>query len=212
MNPTQPQPGQPQPPASPQTYLDQIAPHTSKKQLLKPGPRLLIFIGALLVLLMIILAVTVNIVTTNQRRPLQQLAARLTATSTVTEKAKANLKSSQLRSLNSNLSLYLTDTNGDVGAPLLAAGVNTSKISDSITKSETDEANAIIARLEEARLNVAYDTTYAREMAHQLETLMILMKQIYSSTSNVELKTFLTNAYTNLEPTQKAFADFNPRS
>jgi len=204
MNPTQPQPT-PTPP--PLTYLDQIAPQAPKKQVFKPGLRLVIIIAIALVVLVSILSIVVTSISTGQRRPMQQLAARLESTATVVDGAQKSLKSSQLRSLNSNLDIYLTDTNREIGAPLLAAGVNTAKISDSIKEKES--STELASRLEDARLNAIYDRTYAREMTYLLDTILTLMKQIYSSTSNEELKAFLTAAYTNLQPTQKSFSEFD---
>jgi hypothetical protein len=149
----------------------------------------------------------VNSVTTAQRAPLQHLAARLASTTTVVANAQSNIKSSDLRSLNSNLGIYLANTNRDIAAPLLSAGVNISNIPDSVTKAES--STALTARLEDDRLNAVYDNQYAVEMAYQLDTILNLMQQIKESTGNAQLKNFLASAYTNLQPTQKAFADYN---
>jgi len=204
MYPEQPQPFQTPPPPD---YLNQIAPQTNTKKFFTPSPKLFAIIGGILVLLVIILSITVNAIAGGQRQPLQQLAARLSSTETVVNDAQQHLKSSQLRSLNSNLKIYLTNTNRDVAAPLLSAGVNTAKLSESVVAAES--TTKLSETLENARLNVDYDRTYAREMAYRLDTILILMQKIYSSTNNSSLKTFLQSAYSNLEPTQKEFADFN---
>jgi hypothetical protein len=201
-------PEQPRPP-QPVDYLNQIAPHTPKRRLpsFRPGPRLFAIIGAALIILIIIISIVVNSVTTAQRAPLQHLAARLASTTTVVANAQSNIKSSDLRSLNSNLGIYLANTNRDIAAPLLSAGVNISNIPDSVTKAES--STALTARLEDDRLNAVYDNQYAVEMAYQLDTILNLMQQIKESTGNAQLKNFLASAYTNLQPTQKAFADYN---
>lgn len=165
-------------------------------------------IGGALVVLVIILAVIVGNITGAKRDPLEHLSARLTATQTVVAAAQPNLKSSELRSLNSNLNLYMTNTNRDITAPLTSAGINVKKLSKSIVASES--TTDLSARLEDARLNAVFDRTYSREMAYQLGTLMTLMNQIYKSTNNAQLKTFLESAYTNLKPTQESFANFTP--
>lgn len=205
MNPDSPQPNPPVP--SSVDYLNQIAPKQQKKSPLSGGPRLLIIIGALLVIVVVIVAIVLNVISQSTQRPLEQLAARLTSTQTIVASAKANLKSSELRGLNSNLGLYLTNTNRDISKPLLSAGVNTEKLDKNILSEES--ATPILDRLEDARLNAVYDRTYAREMAYQLETLITLMKQIYSNSGNKDLKAFLQTTYASLEPTQKAFAEFN---
>ncbi len=194
-------------PTPPPDYLNQIAPQQPKRPKLTFGPKLIALIGGILVIIVIIISVTVNIMVQNGRQPLQKLSARLDATATVVSDAQDTLRSSQLRSLNSSLSLYLTDINRDIATPLQSAGVNVDKIDEKITSQESP--TALTTRLEDARLNAIYDRTYAREMAYQLDTLITLMKEIIASTSNSQLKTFLESTYPKLEPTQTGFADFN---
>lgn len=200
----------PTPPIPPPDYLNQIAPRAPKVLPFKLGPKLFIIIGAIIVILVSIIAITLNVVRSAQQEPLQKLSARLTATQTIVDDAQANLKSSQLRSLNSNLAIYLTNTTRDIGAPLLASGVNIAKLPESVVKAESGDA--IATRLEDARLNAVLDRTYAREMTYQLSTILTLMKQIRDLTSSTDLKTFLDTAITNLQPTQASFADFDAAS
>jgi hypothetical protein len=190
----------------PTDYLNQIAPLVPKKPLFSFGIKQIIMIGAILVVLVIILSVIVTNIASNSRSPLEHLSARLTATQTVANSAQANLKSSELRSLNSNLKLYLTNTNRDIAAPLLSASVNTLKLDKNIVTIES--IAGMSARLEDARLNGVFDRTYAREMTFQLGQTMTLMEQIYSSTNNPKLKTFLQSAYSSLKPTQESFTNF----
>lgn len=200
----------PTPPTPPPDYLNQIAPQAPRALPFKVGPKLFIIIGVVLVLLVSIIAITLNTVNSAQQEPLQTLSARLTTTQTIVNDAQANLKSSQLRSLNSNLAIYLTNTTRDMSEPLLNNGVNTEKLPDSVLKAESGDAMS--ARLEDARLNAVFDRTYAREMTYQLGTTLALMKQIRNSTSSPSLKTFLDTAITNLEPTQASFASFDAAS
>jgi len=196
----------PTPSQNPGDYLNQIAPQAPKKSVFTFGIKQLLIIGAALVLLVIILSVVVGALTGGKKEPLERLSARLTATQAIVTAAKPNLKSSELRSLNSNLDLYLTDTNREITAPLLSAGIDIKKLSKNIVASESTAD--LSTRLEDARLNAVFDRTYAREMAYQLGTLITLMSQTYNSTSNAELKTFLKSAYDNLKPTQESFANF----
>jgi predicted outer membrane protein len=199
--------GQPSAPTGlPTDYLNQIAPQAPKKPAFFFGIRRLVIIGAALVALVIVIAVVLGNISASKKDPLEHLSARLIATQAVVIAAQPNLKSSALRSLNSNLNLYMTNTNRDITAPLTAAGINIKSPNKSIVASES--TTALSARLEDARLNAVFDRTYAREMTYQLSTLMTLMNQIYTSTSNVGLKTFLKSAYDNLKPTQSSFANF----
>lgn len=199
----QPQP-QPQPNLS-VDYLNQIAPQAPKRKIPLSKTQLIIFgvLGVLFIVVMILVAVVGG----GGTKPLQQLAARLQSTETIVTDAASKIKSSQMRALNSNLKIYLTNTNRDIAAPLAAVGVDVGKLDEDVMTKEA--GTDVTDRLENARLNATYDRTYAGEIAHRLETIVILMRQIQTSTSNQSLKTFLTDALTNLEPTQKDFADFN---
>lgn len=208
MNPNQPQsPPSPIPNPSSADYLNQIAPQTPRRSPFKVGPKLFLIIGGVLTLLVIILSISLNSIAAGQRQPLEKLAARLQSTETVVNDAQANLKSSQLRSLNSELKLFMANTNRDLSEPLKIAGVDVKKLSATTVKNEA--TTELTDRLEDARLNAVYDRTYAREMAYRLDTIITLMEQIYDTTTSTSLKTFLETTYKNLEPTQKAFSDFN---
>lgn len=206
-NPQNPQPGQ----GTSLDYLNQIAPTASKKALPFIGgplkPIHYIFAG-LIVLLVIVLIVSIaSNAGGGAKRKLEHLAARLSTTATIVEDAESRLKSTTLRTLNSNLKLSLANTNRDIVAPLARVGITTSKLPASVTEEEA--ATDVTNRLEDARLNAVYDSTYAREIAYQLDTTLTLMKDAYSSSKNEQVKSFLTTAYNNLEPTKEAFAEFN---
>lgn len=213
MYPDQPIPPTPQPPQQPFApasvdYLNQIAPQTPQKKPFSGLMKLIVILGVVVVIV-IIVAVVFNIINNSQRRPIEQLSARLLSTESIAKDAQLKLKSSQLRSANGNLQAYFTNTNRDLAAPLAAVNVDTKKLSEAVTKEEADLATGVDSRLEDARLNAIYDRTYAREMSYQLATLMALMQQVYGSTSNSALKQYLEGSYKNLEPLQKSFADFN---
>jgi hypothetical protein len=198
-------PNQQQPPTSAADYLNQISPQAPKKRFLGRKELIVASVLAALVLLVVILAVALN--AGGGTNTPKQLAARLISTQTIVDDAQSKLKSTELRTLNSNLSIYLTNTNRDIIEPLAAVKVDIKKIDKSITTAEA--GTDITARLEDARLNATYDRTYAREIAYQLEKIGALMRQLYTSTKSVKFKTFLDGAYTNLAPTQKAFETFN---
>lgn len=186
-------------------YLNQIAPTVTTKQ--RFSKIQLIIGGVLGSLVVIVIGLSLFLNLTRTPSSTQTLAARLISTEAVVNKAQPLLKSTELRTLNSNLNIYLTDTNRGIAEPLLKVKVDVSKLDKTIVAKESGEA--LTAKLEDARLNATYDRVYALEMAYQLETIMTLMQKIYSSTSSKTLKDFLEGAYKNLEPTQKSFEDFN---
>jgi hypothetical protein len=156
------------------------------------------------------MALAVGAFSTSKKEPLERLSVRLTATEKIAVEAQGNLKSSKLRSVNSNLKLYLTNTNRDIGAPLLAAGVTVAKLDKKVIVAES--TTALEGRLVDAKLNGVFDRTYAREMTFQLGTILTLLSETYNATSNPTLKAFLKSAYDNLKPTQESFANFSTSS
>lgn len=202
MYPNQPQP---QPQQTPIDYLNQIAPQAPKK--INFTRKQWMLIGGLGLVLLIAIIIIIAGSLSGNSKPTEQLAARLATTAKIASDAQAKLKSTDLRALNSNLKIYLTNTNRDIVAPLAESHINIKTLDKKIVADESGAA--MIAKLEDARLNAVYDNTYAHEMAYQLDTTMTLMKQIYNSTGNKDLKSFLDAAYTNLQPIQKQFASFN---
>jgi hypothetical protein len=201
--------GFPQPQQSPLDYLNQIAPQQAPKKPVFTGLRGIIIIGVILIVIVSILGLVLNIINSGNTLPAQQLGARLTSLQTIADAAQTNLKSSALRSTNSNLRIFLTNTNRDIATPLLAAEVDLEKLDKNVTAAETTRSEATTARLDDARLNAIYDRTYAREMAFELAALLSLMQQVYNGTSDPALRKYLDEVYKNLEPTQKSFADYN---
>lgn len=210
--PSQP-PQQPQqsgqPPVVPLNYLDQIAPQTQKKRLFDSGPKKLIIILAAAFLVVMTLVVIVNVIAGANRKPAEQLAARLISTQQIADNAQENLKTTSLRSLNSTLRVYFTNTNRDIAQPFATIDINPTKVSGSVASEEAALTSATEERLEDARLNAVFDRTYAREMEYQLATLLALMEQVYSSTGSGTLKEYLEESYDNLEPLHEQFAAFD---
>jgi predicted outer membrane protein len=200
MDPTQPQ----QP--LPSDYLNQIAPQAPKRKMVLTKKQLVV-VGGLVgaILLVIVLAIVVGL--SSNKNPLQQLAARLQSTQTIAASASTLINNSQLSALNSNLTIYLANTNRDIAVILLKENIDVKKLDGSIVTSES--GTDVTARLNDARLNAVYDSTYAREMAYRLNTIVALMSQIDESTHNKDLKTFLDSALINLKPTQQAFSNFS---
>lgn len=189
---------------TPTDYLEQIAPRTTKPGFAFNGkPMILAGIAAIVLLVIIIILGSMS----GNIKPTQRLAARLTTTASTVDYATDNIKSSALRALNSDLRLFLTNTVRDIGPILAKDGVKISNLDKKVLAAESN--TDMLARLEDARLNVDFDNTYAREMSYQLDMVLTLMKQIYSSTSSRSLKDFLTNSYTNLAQIQQEFSKFN---
>ena len=186
-------------------YLNQIAPEQPKQGMNNKLFFMLIGGGLLVAIIVGILALTSGSGGPTQK--MQTLAARMITLQTISSDAQKNIKSNQLRTTNSTLSLFLTNANRDIAEPLSKNGVDVKKIDKSIQTKEKGEK--LTAKLEDARLNATFDRIYASEMTYQLETTAALMKEIYTSTGSKSLKEFLEKTDDNLQPIKKQLADFN---
>lgn len=185
-------------------YLNQIAPDEKK-----PGMNnklfLMILGGALLVsaILVVVLASSSASVPSS----VQTLALRLETIQEIAKDSQKTIKSSELRGLNSNLEIYLTNANRDFAEPLAKNNIDLKKIDKDIIAKENGDK--LIAKLDDARLNATFDRTYASEISYQLDTISVLMEKSYKATSSTSLKEFLDGSNKDLQSLRKQFSEFN---
>jgi len=191
----------------PPNYLDEISPQTQKRSFVFGKTRLILALAILAVVIVIILSVVAGQIGNSRKEPWERLSVRLASTAEIVESSDGVIKNSQLRSTNSNLKISLTNTTRDLAGPLATIGIATKKIAPSVVSSESNAD--MLARLEDARLNAKYDSTYAREMSFQLANILTLLRQLYTASSNETNKKFLLTTYDNFEPVQKSLADFS---
>lgn len=189
-------------------YLNQISatpqkPGFDKKFLLLIGG------GLLLVIVLFIAVAVIGSISQGGASPqkLQTLYVRLETLGTISNEAKKQIKSNSLRATNASLVIFLTDANHDVVDPLGKSGVNVKKIDKSI--SQKFGGDELKQTLEEARLLATYDVVYAREMNYELETLQLLMKEIYDSTKSKSMKEFITSTDDSLVTIRKQLTEFS---
>lgn len=191
----------------PLDYLNQIAPQAPKKPIFVLNMRTVILGGVVAIILICILAGIGGAISNSQKEPWQRFSARLNATSAVVDGATGNIKSSQLRSVNSDLKLYLTNTRRDLAAPIAALGITADKLPEKIVASE--RGTGITERLEDGRLNAKYDSTYAREMTYQVATILSLLQELYSTNVGPQTKELVKAAYDNLLPSYNTLKQFS---
>lgn len=192
---------------TPLDYLNEIAPQAPKRPIFQLNLKTIIIGAVLAVVLISIIALVVGGIANGRKQPWETLSARLATTQSLADDATGKLKDSRIRSINSDLKLYLTNTRRDSATPLTRAGIDSAKLSPSVIAAESGAA--VSTRLEDARLNARFDSTYAREMSFQLATLLSLYQELYGSASQTETKTYLQGAYDNLAPIQKSFSDYS---
>lgn len=189
-------------------YLNQIAAPAPVKTL---NPLVIWgLIGGLLVLVVLVVVfVSAAAGGGNSSSSLASVGAKIDNLKTVSEGAQKNIQSGELRSLNGNLTLVLTNADRDMSEPLSAKKIKLSdKKNSDITKVNSD-FEALNNRLEDARLNAVYDRTYAREMTYALKTLHNDMGLLYKSTGSTSLKKALNTTDDNIEPLIDSFSRFN---
>lgn len=191
----------------PVDYLNQISSQPQKSGL--TNNKFFLLLGGLLVGVVIIAIILLALAGAagGPKEKMQILAARLQSLQTIASDAQKTIKSGQLRTTNSNLTIFLTNANRDIAEPLAEVDIDVSKLDEEIVAQESGEELA--ATLEDARLNAVYDRTYAREMSYQLDKLSVLIREIYNATNNTAFKTFLENTNTNLESLREQFSEFN---
>lgn len=198
-----------QPNPMPSNYLDQIA---TPQQ--KPGMGNKLFLGiiggALLLVIMLVVGMLLAGGGSSRAISTERLALRLQTLQKVAEDSHKNIKSSTLRSIDSNLTAYLVNANRDITEPLKAADIDIKKLDKKLVAEENGEE--LTASLEDARLNATFDRTYAREMSYQLETTATLMNSLYKTSKSKSLKAFLESSYKDIKSLQKQFSDFSASS
>ena len=192
---------------TPLDYLNQIAPQAPKKPLLKFTMRNVLLGALVAIVIVIIMGVVGSSLTLARVEPWERLSARLAATAKIVDASTGKIKNSQLRSINSDTKLYITNTQRDLAKQLAALSINSEKLPKSILASESGQAMA--TRLENGRLNAKYDSTYAREMTYRLATLLALLQQLYGTNVTKATKDSLKSWYDNLLPIYKSVSEFS---
>lgn len=186
-------------------YLNEIAPPAPK-----PGMSNKLFLFAIGGGLLLAIAVGLMLLTGGSDGPkekMQTLALRLQTLQTISSDSQKTIKSGELRSTNSNMSILLANANRDIVEPLAKNNVDAKKADKSIVSEESGEG--LKKTLEDARLNAVFDRTYAREMAFELDRVAALMKDIYTSSKSKALKEYLIETDKNLQPIKQQFNNFN---
>lgn len=196
-----------QQPQVPSDYLDQIAAPSSVKTV---NP--LILWGLIGGLLIAVVAVVLGVSSMNSgpsASSLTSVAARLSNLKAVTDDAQGKIQNSDLRTLNSSLTLSLANTNRDLTEPLKAQEINLKNKKNETVIATTKDLEELRGRLEDARLNAVYDRTYAREVLYELRTLRSDMEVLYKKTRSDELKSILSTADSNFLPVVEGLSNFN---
>jgi hypothetical protein len=191
----------------PLDYLNQIAPQAPKKPLFTWNLRTIIFAVLSGIALIILISSIAGGISGANKEPWQRMSARLDATTVLVNGATDYVKSSQLRSVNSDLKLYLTNTQRDFAVPFSQLDIDLEKLPEKIVLEEN--STGIAERLENGRLNARYDSTYAREMTYQVARILSQLQNLQATNVGPQTKATIKTAYDNLLPTYTTLSEFS---
>ena len=184
-------------------YLNQIAPPQPKSGLPKHGK----LIGVILAL-MLLLSVGIFIygtVTSTEEVSASDLALKLKTLELVARDSQEDLTSGELRSINSNLTIALTNASRDVGSFL---GEDGAKGLEKLAKENPDD-DKLRERLTDAELNAVMARTYPREMAYELDVILLMIDMLEKEYTDQEFIAFLDKTRDDIEPIYETLAEFN---
>ena len=163
-----------------------------------------VFVGGGILLALIIggilLAVSNN---GSLKDPLQRLTLRLQTLQSISNESRDIITNPDLSKINSDTSLLVTGSHASLDAPMDAAGRGNT--SDANKKLEADTAT--LTALRDAQLRGTYDDTYARVVAQKVDTIIVLLSEIYSKTNSRSLKEALNHEYNNFVSLKKDFTN-----
>ncbi len=203
------QPGQQIPPPQPEygiDYLNQIA--APVKRSVVPSPLVLAGIVGTGLLIIVGFALIVFNSAPSAVDKAAALKVRLTSLQQLASTSQQTLRDNDLRSTNAAFTLYLSNTLRDINDPVTAMGASAEAVVKPITATEAAHIKDIQTKFEEAKLNVMFDRTYAREMAYQIGVLGTMMTGVYKTTTSVSLKKALETSTASLEQSLESFQTF----
>lgn len=197
-------PGPQVPPGS--TYLDQIAGQPTVK---KMNPLILwVLIGGGILVLGLLVIFMLNLLKPKTPEQLTQFVYRVEALQELTGAQAKNIQSSKLVALDGNVNSILAGIQQE-GAPALAAqGVKKLALVPPKASAVALEYAEIASRLDDARLNAAFDRTYVREITYQLGRLRAEIQTIRTGTHSSTVLDFLSTSDSNLKPLEEAYSNY----
>lgn len=184
-------------------YLNQIASPVKQSKMPKHIGLIGIILGVML-LLTVALFIYGTLTATEETTP-GELAVRLETLEIVARESQENLSSGDLRSINSNLTLALTNATRDMNQFL---GEEGAKGIEKAAKANPD-GTELKKTLEDANLNAVMSRTYPREMGYELEVALLMIDELEQNTQNEAFITYLDKTRSDIEPIYDQLAAFN---
>lgn len=135
----------------------------------------------------------------------QRLQARLLSVQTMTENSHEHLTDTGLRNLNAETRLVLESDLATLSSDL---GLGDSEPSEEIAAQESDQAT--LDKLEEARLQGAYNEAYRSALATKLEATNALVSEIYDKSNDETVKATMEELFNHYADLQDRAAATKP--
>lgn len=187
------------------SFRDEVPPVPTKKKvpLFSFSPKLLIFIAAgigVVIIGVLLLTLTSG---SNPTSQMQRLSVRLETTLAITRDYHDSIENDDLRKLNSDLRILTQGSIAKLKEPLVTAGMN--GISGEIKADEADTAT--IQYLDKAKTGGNFDNIYARIIGQKIDTVTVLMQEIFDKTKSRQLKGTLSETYADFANIRKQVKD-----
>ncbi len=123
---------------------------------------------------------------------------------------QSKVKSSDLRSSSASLYAVLTNTGRDLNNYITEKyGKKDKDFDKTLTENANMAKDELTNDLFEAKINGNLDRIYAHKMAYEISLIATEETKLISTTSNTELKEFLTESYTSLENLYEKFNNYS---
>jgi hypothetical protein len=211
--PSAPQPPQPyilppvqEPENSGASYLDSIA--APPKQNTLSSFALWGIIGGIIFTLVITVIFIFNSGSPSRAETFTNYVHRVQALSRLTSSSTKIIQNSELRALNATTVSVLGTANQESSDVLKAVDIK--KLPANNAKSPiAAEFSELNTKLDNARLNVAYDRVYAREIGYHLAKIRAQINTLHKSSKNKKLRAYLEKTDANLQPLVSQYNQFN---
>jgi hypothetical protein len=169
---------------------------------------MLVLLGALLAVVVVaIAAIAFSGGGKTPKTNSETLYLRITNLQKTAAKFHKSLKNNSLRATNTTFQTQLTSILQELGTQLPKDGIKPDKIEKKLKTDEQARIDKINDTLEDARLNVRLDRSYAIEMSYQIELVISLMQKI-ERTAKKDYKSLLENTIPKLESMGGQFSKF----
>lgn len=198
-----------------QEYLNQIS--ASNRPVSKPSKGLFsskfFIIGIVFVVVLVIIIIFGMLLSSNkggEKNLAYALNLHVSNTADVMQDYQSKVKSSDLRSSSASLYAVLTNTGRDLNNYITEKyGKKDKDFDKTLTENASMAKDELTNDLFEAKINGNLDRIYAHKMAYEISLIATEETKLISTTSNTELKEFLTESYNSLENLYEKFNNYS---